>query len=453
MLNKEIFRQYDIRGLVGKDLTEDVVLLLGKGFGSFLRKKKLKSVVIGGDVRHSTIAYKSAFSKGLCDVGCDVIDVGILATPTLYFSIAHLKTDAGVMITGSHNPPEYNGFKMNIGATGSIYGEDILKLYDIITTEDFTKGAGSIKKINGIIKVYQDYISNSIKLERPVKVLLDSGNGAGGPIAPDIFKRIGADSTAIFSEPDGNFPNHHPDPTVPKYMKTLIQKVVNEGYELGIGLDGDADRIGVVNNKGEMLFGDEIMTILSRDFLKSNPGEKIVADVKTSKTFYDDVKRNGGIPIMYKTGHSMIKEKMKKDNLLFGGEMSGHIFFKDRYFGFDDAIYASCRFLEIVSKTDKPVSEFLCDIPKLFSTPEIRIDCPDSEKFELVKRVKDSFIKDGEDVIDIDGMRINFPDGWGLCRPSNTQPVLVMRFEAKTQRRCDEIKDIVKKRIEKFKNS
>ena len=451
MINKNIFRQYDIRGLVDKDLTAESVYLLGKGFGTYLRDKGLKTVAIGGDVRHSSIGFKSSYAKGLVDVGCDVFDVGILATPTLYFSIFKLKTDAGVMITGSHNPPEYNGFKMNIGVTGSIYGDDILKIYDIIKEKNFARGVGSLTKKMNMIKEYQDYIIKNIKLDRPVKVLLDSGNGAGGPIAPAIFKGIGADVVDIYSKPDGNFPNHHPDPTVVEYMQDLIQQVVEGGFELGIGLDGDADRIGVVDENGEMLFGDEIMNIFARDFLVDNPGQKVVADVKTSKTFYDDIAKRGGVPIMYKTGHSMIKEKMSSDKILLGGEMSGHIFFKDRYLGFDDAIYASCRFMEILAKADKPVSKLLEDIPKMVSTPEIRVDCPDEIKFDLVEKVKNSFIADGCEVIDIDGMRLNFPDGWGLLRPSNTQPVLVLRFEAKTQKKCDKIQKLVEDRIESFK--
>ena len=354
--------------------------------------------------------------------------------------------DAGVMITGSHNPPEYNGFKLNVGLT-SIYGEEIQKIYKIIESDSFASGNGKITQVEGMIEKYKDYIVKNIKLERPVKVIVDAGNGAGGPILPDILKRLGCQVTELYCEMDGTFPNHHPDPTVIEYIQDLIKAVKESDAEMGIGLDGDADRIGVIDENGDILFGDQILTIFARDFLKDHPGEKVIGDVKCSKNFYDDIKKHGGIPVMYKTGHSMIKQKMKQDKIKLGGEMSGHIFFADRYFGYDDAIYASCRFIEIVAKSDKPVSQFLADQPKLFNTPEIRVDCPDDIKFKLVEKVRDSFIKEGYDVNDIDGMRINFDEGWGLLRPSNTQPVLVLRFEATSKEKLDEYKKLIDDRI------
>ncbi len=446
MVNPQIFRQYDIRGIVDKDLTDETVYLLGKGFGTYLKSLDLRTVTIGGDARLSSPKFKEQFSKGLIETGCDVFDVGILATPTLYFSIQDLGVDAGVMITGSHNPPEYNGFKLNVGLT-SIYGEEIQKIYKIIESDSFASGNGKITQVEGMIEKYKDYIVKNIKLERPVKVIVDAGNGAGGPILPDILKRLGCQVTELYCEMDGTFPNHHPDPTVIEYIQDLIKAVKESDAELGIGLDGDADRIGVIDENGDILFGDQILTIFARDFLKDHPGEKVIGDVKCSKNFYDDIKKHGGIPVMYKTGHSMIKQKMKQDKIKLGGEMSGHIFFADRYFGYDDAIYASCRFIEIVAKSDKPVSQFLADQPKLFNTPEIRVDCPDDIKFKLVEKVRDSFIKEGYDVNDIDGMRINFDEGWGLLRPSNTQPVLVLRFEATSKEKLDEYKKLIDDRI------
>ncbi len=446
MVNPQIFRQYDIRGIVDKDLTDETVYLLGKGFGTYLKSLDLRTVTIGGDARLSSPKFKEKFSKGLIETGCDVFDVGILATPTLYFSIQDLGVDAGVMITGSHNPPEYNGFKLNVGLT-SIYGEEIQKIYKIIESDSFASGNGKITQVEGMIEKYKDYIVKNIKLERPVKVIVDAGNGAGGPILPDILKRLGCQVTELYCEMDGTFPNHHPDPTVIEYIQDLIKAVKESDAELGIGLDGDADRIGVIDENGDILFGDQILTIFARDFLKDHPGEKVIGDVKCSKNFYDDIKKHGGIPVMYKTGHSMIKQKMKQDKIKLGGEMSGHIFFADRYFGYDDAIYASCRFIEIVAKSDKPVSQFLADQPKLFNTPEIRVDCPDDIKFKLVEKVRDSFIKEGYDVNDIDGMRINFDEGWGLLRPSNTQPVLVLRFEATSKEKLDEYKKLIDDRI------
>lgn len=375
--------------------------------------------------------------------------MGILATPVLYFSIAHLHTDAGVMITGSHNPPEYNGFKLNIGLY-SLYGDEILKIREIIENNEFVDEEGSSEEVPGIIPIYQDYIVDHIKLERPVKVIIDAGNGAGGPIIPSILRRIGCEVTELYCEMDGTFPNHHPDPTVLEYIKELRQKVKESDNELGLGLDGDADRIGVVDENGNPVYGDQILNIYARDFLQTYPGEKVVGDVKCSKNLYDDIKKHGGIPIMYKTGHSMIKEIMKKENIKMGGEMSGHIFFADRYFGYDDAIYACCRFLEIVAKTKKPVSRFLEDQPKMYNTPEIRVECPDETKFAIVDKVRDSFIAEGYDVNSIDGMRVTFADGWGLLRASNTQPVIVLRFEAVSQARLAEIQNMVENRIKQF---
>ncbi len=451
-MNKEIFRQYDIRGVVDKDLTPENVCLLGKGFGTFLGNKGLKTVVIGGDARLSSPLYIKQFSKGLAQTGAEVIDVGILATPSLYWSIQYLKVSAGVMITGSHNPPEFNGFKMNIGCTGSIFGEDIQEIYSIIQEGKFVEAEGSITSQEGIVKAYiQDLISR-FTLHKPIKVVVDAGNGVGGPIAPAVLRGIGATVKELYCEQDGTFPNHHPDPTVPEYVKDLIKTVKDWDCDLGIGLDGDADRIGVIDEKGQMLFGDQILNIFARDFLKDYPGEKVVADVKCSKNFYDDILAKGGKPIMYKTGHSMIKKKMSEDSIKFGGEMSGHIFFKDRYFGFDDAIYATCRFLEILSKSDIPVSQMLADLPKLYNTPEIRFNCEDSKKFEIVEKVKNSFVQKGYDCVNIDGVRVNFDDGWGLVRASNTQPVLVMRFEAISQKRVEEIEKIFRSELQNFCN-
>ncbi len=450
-MNKLIFREYDVRGVVDVDLNEDTVYLLGKGFGSYLRQRNLKTVAIGGDARLSTPVFKDNFSRGLIDCGCDVYDVGILATPTLYFSIHHLKTDGGVMITGSHNPPEFNGFKMNVGLS-SIYGKDIQEIYDIITKEQFVSGKGQKKIIKDIVQLYQDYIVNNIKLDRPVDVVVDAGNGAGGPILPDILRRLGCNVKELYCDMDGSFPNHHPDPTVLEYMKDLVANVRISKSELGVGLDGDADRLGVIDNQGNLLLGDQLLTLFAREFLANFPGEKVVADIKCSKNLFDDIAKHGGIPIMYKTGHSLLKQKMKEDNIKLGGEMSGHIFFYDRYLGYDDAIYAACRFAEIVSKSKNKVSEMLSDQPQVFNTPEIRLDCPDEMKFILVDKVKNHFVKHGYTVNAIDGVRITFPDGWGLVRASNTQPVLVMRFEAESKERLDAIQKLIENVIAQYRD-
>jgi len=441
-INKLIFREYDVRGVVNDDLTDDTVYLLGRGYGAYLRKKGMKSVVIGGDARLSSPRFKERFSQGMLESGCHVYDVGILATPTLYFSIHHLKTDGGVMITGSHNPPEFNGFKMNIGLT-SIYGKNIQEIYDIINNDDFVDGEGKLETVDDMIKIYQDYIFDNIKIERPVKVVVDAGNGAGGPILPTILKRLGCEVVELYCEMDGSFPNHHPDPTVLEYVEDLITTVWDTKSECGIGLDGDADRLGIIDENGKMLFGDQILNIFAREFLKDYPGEKILADVKCSQVLFDDIAERGGVPVMYKTGHSLLKKKMKEDNIKFGGEMSGHIFFHDRYLGYDDAMYAACRFVEIVSKSEVRVSQLLSGQPKMYNTPEIRIECSDDKKFELVEKVKNHLVKEGYNVNDIDGVRITFPDGWGLIRASNTQPVLVLRFEAESERRVKEIRDLI----------
>ncbi len=450
MVNPQIFRAYDIRGVVDKDLNEDILYQIGKGYGTFLRRQNLKTVCIGGDARLSTPAFKKAFIKGMLETGIDVIDVGIMATPVLYFSIWKLKTDGGVMITASHNPAEYNGIKLNQGLQ-SVYGEQIQEILKLIQTQDFETGEGSLSTNDEIDEIYKDYIFEGIKLERPVKVIVDGGNGMGGPYLPEILRRLGCEVTEMYCEPDGTFPNHHPDPTIEKYMTDLIAAVKNSDAEVGLGMDGDADRIGVVDENGKMLFGDQILNIIARDFLIDHPGEKIIGDVKCSKNFFDDIKKHGGIPIMYKTGHANIKSKMQKDGLLMSGEMSGHVFLKDRFLGFDDAIYVCARFVEIMSKTDKPVSTFLADQPKVYNTPEIHYKSTDDEKFDLVNKVRDSFIDEGYDVNDIDGMRITFKDGWGLCRASNTTPVLVLRYEAETDERLHEIQKMIEDRIEELK--
>ncbi|MCD4651653.1 MAG: phosphomannomutase/phosphoglucomutase [Candidatus Cloacimonetes bacterium] len=451
MINAQIFRQYDVRGIVDKDLTDESVYLLGKGYGRYLRKQGMKSVAISGDARLSTPRFMRLMKKGMMDCGCVVKDIGITATPVLYFAIQELDTDGGVMITGSHNPPEYNGFKLNVGLM-SIYGEQIQDVRKIIEAKDFISGEGSEEAVPGMIQIYQDYVVANIKLARSVKVIIDAGNGAGGPILPDILRRIGCDVTELYCELDGTFPNHHPDPTVMEYIQDLIWEVRNTDAELGLGLDGDADRIGVIDEKGNAVYGDMILNIYARDFLRNYPGEKVIGDVKCSKNLYDDIKLHGGIPVMYKTGHSMIKKQMKAENIKLGGEMSGHIFFADRFFGFDDAMYACCRFLEIVSRADKPVSRFLEDQPKMFNTPEIREDCTEETKFDIVDKVRDEFRNEGFEVNDIDGVRVTFPDGWGLVRASNTQAVLVLRFEAETESRLNEIRTLFEEKIRRIKS-
>jgi len=449
MVNPLIFRQYDIRGIVDKDLNEEVFRLIGKAFGTFVIRNKCKSIVVGGDARLTTPAFKNAFFEGTISTGCQIIDVGLCATPVLYFSIWKLSTDAGAMITASHNPSDYNGIKLNLGMA-SVFGDQIQVLLQLIQNHDFESCYGKYSKFEGINDIYLNYITENIKLKRPVKCIVDAGNGMGGPYLPEILRRLGCEVKEMYCEPDGTFPNHHPDPTVEENMLDLINEIKGSGYEVGLGLDGDADRIGVVDEKGKMLYGDQILNILARDYLEHNQGKAVLADVKCSKNLFDDIANKGGKPMMYKTGHANIKNKMKADGIQFGGEMSGHIFLGDRYLGYDDAIYACCRFVEILSKTKTKCSKLLADQPKLYNTPEIRFETVEETKFEIVDKVLNSFREEGHDVIDIDGMRINFEDGWGLIRASNTQPVLVMRFEATTKKRLKEIQKLVEGRLKKL---
>lgn len=449
MIKSEVFRQYDIRGIVGEQLNEESYYLIGKGFGSMLQARGLKSIVIGGDARHSTRDFMNSFIKGALETGCDVTDIGLVATPILYFAIWKLKQDGGAMITASHNPSQYNGCKLNLGL-GSVYAEELQKLLKLIQNENFALGEGKLTKNETIEEEYINYIVENIEIKRPVKVIVDGGNGMGGPYLPEILRRKGCEVIEMYCEPDGDFPNHHPDPTVEKNMVDLSRAVVEAEYELGIGLDGDADRIGVVDEKGKMLFGDQILNILARDYLAKNPGKSIIADVKCSKNLYDDIKARGGKAIMYKTGHANIKMRMKEIGVEFAGEMSGHVFLGDRYLGYDDAIYVSCRFVEIVADSSMPVSQYLADQPKMYNTPELHTKCEDSRKFEVVKKVCDEFVKGGYDVNDIDGARVTFEDGWGLIRASNTTPVLVTRYEASTEARMNEIRDLIEKVINKY---
>lgn len=449
MINKQIFRQYDIRGIVGEDLTEESLYLIGKGYGTYMRRKGYKTVAVGGDARPSTPGFVDEFCRGLLSTGCDITRIGIVATPVLYFSIWKLKTDGGAMITASHNPSQYNGIKLNLGL-GSVYAEELQKVLQIILKEDFELGEGKLEEYEGMNETYMDYIVSNIHLERPVKVVVDGGNGMGGPYLPPILRRLGCEVIELYTDPDGTFPNHHPDPTVEKYMKDLSAKVTESGFEVGIGLDGDADRIGVVDEKGKMLYGDQILNILARDYLRKNPGMPVIADVKCSKNLYDDIRKHGGKPIMYKTGHANIKMHMKEIGVEFAGEMSGHVFLADRYLGFDDAIYVSARFIEIVSQTGESVSSYLADQPKMYNTPELHVPCADERKFDVVAKVCEEFKAEGYDVNDIDGARITFDDGWGLVRASNTTPVLVTRYEATSEVRMNEIKVLIEGKIKKY---
>ncbi len=451
MINPGIFRQYDIRGIWEKDLTTEVVELLGRGYASYLLKsinKETAKVSIGWDARLHSPIIRDSLIKGLTESGVDVIDLGMCPTPLQYYTLYTLPIDGGVMITGSHNPPEYNGFKISVGK-GTIYGDAIQEIRKIIDAEDFQTGQGSVETYP-VIDHYVEFIKTKFGDLSGIKVVVDAGNGTGGVVAPAIMKTLGAEVTELYCEPDGNFPNHHPDPTLEESLVPLIAKVKETGAHAGIGYDGDADRIGVVDEEGNVIWGDKLMIIFSRDILKDNPGAKIIGEVKCSQTLYDDIAAHGGVPIMWKTGHSLIKGKMKTEEALLAGEMSGHIFFKHRYFGYDDAVYASLRLMEIIKKAGEPYSTnaLLNDVPEVFATPEIRFECSDEIKFKIVEKAQSAFNE--YESITIDGIRIKFDDGWALIRASNTQPVLVLRFEAQTTARLDEIKKFVEDRLNKI---
>jgi phosphomannomutase/phosphoglucomutase len=445
MLNEQIFREYDIRGIVDEDLTEDVVYDIGRGYGSMCRKDGISRFVVGGDCRLSTPRLIESLIDGLKSTGVSVINIGTVPTPVLYFALHNLDVQAGFMITGSHNPPEYNGLKVCKGKM-TLFGSQIKDLYNFIIKADFEKGTGTVNR-EKIIEPYIEKIVSGIKLDRKIKVIVDAGNGTAGPVAPVIFNEIGAEVKELFTEMDGNFPNHHPDPTIPANLKTAITEIMKGGWDLITAFDGDADRLGAVDENGEIILGDKLMIIFSRDILKKHPGTTIIGEVKCSQLLYDDIAKNGGKPIMWKTGHSLIKEKMKEESALLAGEMSGHLFFADDYYGYDDAIYAAARLLHILSRSDKPLSKQLEDLPKMYSTPEIRIDTTEEAKWAVSNEIKKE-LSAKYDTVDIDGVRVNFGDGWGLVRPSNTTPVIVMRFEATSPERLQEIQKLITDRIQ-----
>ncbi|HOG17767.1 MAG TPA: phosphomannomutase/phosphoglucomutase [Syntrophales bacterium] len=436
-MNPEVFREYDVRGIVGKDLTTEFVIALGRAIGTFAAARAAKTMTLGRDCRLSSESYAAAIREGLISAGMQVVDIGLCATPMLYFSIRHLGADGGVMVTGSHNPPEFNGFKICVGPD-TIHGNDIQELYRIMQAGAYRDGSGS-STTEDIVQAYQDYLFHNVRVRPGLSIAVDAGNGVGGLYSLPIFRRFGCRIAEIHCEPDGRFPNHFPDPTVPANLEELIAVVRDKGTDAGLAFDGDADRLGVITDKGDILWGDEILLLFSRFILKENPGAAIIGEVKCSQNLYDDIARHGGRPIMWKAGHSLIKGKMKEEKALLAGEMSGHLFFADRYFGFDDAIYSAIRLLEILSLSGQKLSEILADVPITFTTPEIRVSCHDSIKFQVVEEVK-SFFRPKYPIIDIDGVRVPFGDGWGLLRPSNTQPVLVLRFEARSPERLAAIR-------------
>jgi phosphomannomutase/phosphoglucomutase len=449
-----VFREYDIRGVADRDLTDDVARGIGRGFATLLSAAAASTrIAVGRDCRTSSDRLLAALCEGLTAAGAMVVDIGVGPSPMLYGAVHALGTQGGVMITGSHNPADENGFKLMRG-TASFFGGDIQLLRKVIQEERFPapRAPGSVEHVD-IREQYVEMVTQGIRLQRSdLPFVVDAGNGAGGPLALACMRKLGLNPDPLFCEMDGRFPNHHPDPTVPANLETLIARVRRTKARVGIAYDGDADRLGAVDADGEIVWGDKLMILFSRELLARVPGAAILGEVKCSQTLYDDIARHGGRPILWKTGHSLIKTKMKEEGALLAGEMSGHLFFADRYYGYDDAIYASLRLLEILAKDPRSLSEMLADVPRMYATPELRFDCPDAIKFDVVAAVRSHYRAAGMPVVDIDGARIAFggeqDPAWGLVRASNTGPVLVMRFEASTPERRDAIRAEVERLVE-----
>jgi phosphomannomutase/phosphoglucomutase len=422
------------------------VVFIGKGFGTYTMREGGKSLMVGRDCRLSSPSFRDALVEGILSTGMNVVDVGICPTPLLYFSILRFGADGGVMVTGSHNPPEFNGFKLCVGPV-TLYGDRIREIRRIIERRDFVLGKGRESRRN-VVPDYREYVASNISIPRRLKVVVDAGNGTAGPVAPPLFRELGVDVVELFCEMDGRFPNHFPDPTVPENLASLIRVVRETRADVGVAYDGDADRIGAVDDRGAILFGDSLLTLFAREILRRKPGATIISEVKASQNLYDDIARHGGKPLMWKAGHSLIKKKMREESAEVAGEMSGHIFFADRYLGFDDAIYASARLFEIIAGSDRPLSGMLSDLPPVVSTPEIRVECPDEIKFRVAERVAEIVRPQAREVIGLDGVRAVFDGGWGLVRASNTQPVLVLRFEGKDRETVERIRTMMEKAVE-----
>ena len=456
-----IFREYDIRGIVEKELTPDVVKKIGRAYATIARERGVKTIAVGRDGRLTSPALRDQLIAGLTGAGVNVVDIGLCATPLLYFSLFHCAVDGGIMITGSHNAAEYNGFKMCVGKE-ALYGSDIQGLRKIFEDELFASGKGSVAE-QSIIPEYLAFLKerfSSVRAE-DLRIVIDCGNGAASLVAKEALEQLGCQVTVLYGDLDGHFPNHHPDPTVVENLADLVKKVNEMKAHAGIGYDGDADRIGVIDERGGIMWGDRLLLLFARDVLEERPKSTFISEVKASQIFYDDISKRGGRAIMWKTGHSIIKAKMKEEKAVLAGEMSGHVFFADRYYGYDDAIYASCRLIEILVKTKKPLSNLLADVPQTVVTPEIRVDCSDDQKFQLVaavtERLQDIFATQVlsttkmpiRELITIDGIRVRFDHGWGLIRASNTQPALVLRFEAASQEQLSQIRAYLESQLAK----
>ncbi len=444
-ISPDIFREYDIRGVVGSDLTPEVAVQIARAYAATLTGG---GVVLGRDNREHSPAMSAAVAQGLAGSGCHVVDIGTVITPTFYFARVHLGIDGGVMVTASHNPPEFNGFKL-AGGFGTLYGEQIQVIRRRAETGPFLEGQGGVETCD-VTGAYVKMLRDKIHLgPRRLRVALDCGNGTASLVAPQVLTAWGVDVVPLYCESDPRFPHHHPDPVDPHNLTDLIDLVRRERCDLGIGLDGDGDRIGVVDDRGAIVWGDVLMILYWREILPKHPGAEVIIEVKCSQALVEAVERLGGRPFFYRTGHSLIKAKMREIGAVFTGEMSGHMFFADEYYGFDDAVYAAGRLLRILSHTDAPLSTLLADVPQYAVTPEVRVPCPDNRKFSVVAALVEQFKRE-YDVIDIDGARVLFDEGWGLVRASNTQPALVVRAEAKTQAGLSRIKAVLESALARY---
>jgi len=445
-MDSAIFREYDIRGIADKDLNKEVMEKVGKAFGTKIINAGRKDVILCRDNRLSSEKFRNAMKKALMSTGCNVIDIGELPTTAFYFALVHYKVPDGVQITASHNPVEFNGIK-TVFDGNALFGEDLQHLREAAESGDFSEGEGSEEDKNPLFD-YVNAIKDRTKTEKKLKIIIDAGNGTTNGIGPRIFKELGMDVDELYTESDGSFPNHLADPTQPDLMKDLIKKMKTGKYDVGIAYDADGDRVGAVDDKGRLIWGDQLLMLYAKEILEKGK-TTVVFEVKCSQALVEVVEAHGGTPIIWKTGYPHIKKKMRETGAKLGGEMSGHMYFSDDYFGFDDGLYASARLVQLLSRTDKKFSELIDDLPKYFSTPEVRVECPDDKKFQLVEEVKEFFAKD-HDIIDVDGVRVLFGDGWALVRASNTQPALVVRVEAKTKKRLEELKKIVDDKLKEY---
>ena len=445
-LNQYIFREYDIRGKVSDDFPPELVEALGKGFGTYIKRSGGQEIALSGDVRLTTPDLMEQFKTGVLSTGVDVIKIGILPTPANYYSMFSLGVAGAVQITGSHNPPEFNGFKLSRDKK-AVFGEAIQEIRVIIEKEDYETGEGTEATYN-ILTKYKRMIASKIDIKKRMKVVMDCGNAAGAICAPEIFKNLNVDLTELYCDVDGTFPNHHPDPTVKENLADLIDLVKKGSYDIGLAFDGDADRVGVVDETGDIVWADQLLALFLPEVVEE--GDEILYDVKCSQALEEMIVKYGGKPVMWKTGHSLIKQRMSELNCKLGGEMSGHIFFADDYFGYDDAIYVAARIVQTLSRTDQKLSELKAELPKYYSTPEMRLEAEsDEEKFRIAKEAV-AYFTENYDCSTVDGVRIKFGDGWGLVRSSNTQPVIVCRFEANTAERMEEIQSIVMNKLQEI---